>query len=145
MRLKLICVALLIYGVVPPALAGIYGDDLTRCLIERSSKSDHEALVQWLVVAILQHPTVAPLGKTTAADIDKANTAVGDLLMRLLTDACLDQTKKAIKYEPTAIQAAFAVLGQVAAADIFADAHVKTVMSGVKDHIDNKKLEALKE
>jgi hypothetical protein len=101
--------------------------------------------MQWFVVAVLQHPTVAPLGKTTPADIDKANAAVGGLLMRLLTDACLDQTKKAMKYEPTAIQSAFSALGQVAAVDIFSDAHVKGAMSGVKDHLDTTKLEALKD
>ncbi len=146
MRLKLILAALLLYGQTAPAVAGIYTDDLSRCLVESTSKADQATLVQWVVVAILQHPAVATLGKTTDLDIDKINAAAGDLFMRLLTDACVDKSKKAIKYEgPAAIQAAFAVLGQVAMQELFTDEHVKKVMAGLKEHVDDKKLEALKE
>ena len=53
-------------------------------------------------------------------------------MMRLLTDTCLDKSKKAIKYEgAAAIQASLAVLGQVAAADLFADPAVKKVTAGL--------------
>jgi hypothetical protein len=146
MRLKFVLAASLLYGQTAPAVAGIYTDDLSRCLVESTSKADQATLVQWVVVAILQHPAVATLGKTTDLDIDKANAAAGDLFMRLLTDACLEKSKKAIKYEgQAAIQAAFSVLGQVAMQDLFTDERVKKVMAGLKEHVDAKKLAALNE
>jgi hypothetical protein len=37
------------------------------------------------------------------------------------------------------------VLGQVAAADLFADSSVKKVMAGLGKYVDEKKLQALKD
>lgn len=146
MRSRQIVVAVLLATSSLPGWAGLYTDDLTRCLVEGTSKADKTTLVQWVVVAIAQHPAVNTLSKGTATDIDKANAAVGALFMRLLTDTCLDKSKKAIKYEgAAAIQAAFAILGQVATADLFTDPSVQKVMAGLATHVDEKKLKALQE
>ena len=146
MRLSKLIVALLLTASSSPGWAGVYTDDLTRCLVEGTTKADKTTLVQWVVVAISQHPAVSALSKSTDADIEKANAAVGELFMRLLTETCLDKSKKAIKYEGAqAIQAAFSVLGQVATADLFTDPSVQTVMAGLATHIDEKKLKALSE
>jgi hypothetical protein len=142
---SLVAVALL-GGCAEPALAGLYTDDLSRCLVENTSAADKITLVQWIVVAISQHPAVSSLNKATDADIDKTNAAVGALLMRLLTDTCVEKSKKAIQYEgAAAIQSSFMVLGQVAAADLFADSSVKKVMAGLGKYVDEKKLQALKD
>jgi hypothetical protein len=66
--------------------------------------------------------------------------------MRLLTDSCAEKSKKAIKYEgAAAIQTSLMVLGQVAAADLFADPNVKKGMAGLGKYMDEKKLQALKD
>jgi hypothetical protein len=146
MRVSKIVVAVILAASSFPSWAGLYTDDLSRCLVEGTTKADKTTLVQWVVVAIAQHPAVNTLSKGTAADIEKANAAVGELFMRLLTETCLDKSKKAIKYEGApAIQAAFAVLGQVATADLFTDPSVQKVMAGLATHVDEKKLKALKE
>lgn len=127
-----------------PARAGVYADDLSRCLVESSTPQDRNVLVQWVFVALSQHPAIASLSKATPADIEKSNIAAGELFTRLLTDTCGDKSRKAIKYEGVAaIQGAFGVFGQVATSDLFSNPQVQAVLSGLQKHVDNKKLESL--
>jgi len=126
-----------------PAWAGVYTDDLSRCLVEKSSAEDKGTLVQWMFVAMSQNPAVAGLAKVTADDIEKHNKAVGELFMRLITETCADAAKKAVQYEgAVAFQASFQVLGQVAARDLLSNPAVAKVMSGLEKYMDGKKLEA---
>jgi hypothetical protein len=127
------------------AQAGLYTDDMSRCLVEATSREDKATLVRWIFIALSQNPAISSLSKVTGADIDKANEAVGALFMKLLTDSCADKTKKAISYEgEAAIQTSFAVLGQVAAAELFSDPKARAVMAGLDKYADKKKLDALK-
>jgi hypothetical protein len=127
-----------------PASAGIYTDDLSRCLVEKTTKDDRISLVRWMFSAAAAHPAVAPIAKVSATQLDAANKAVGELFMKLMTETCREQTKKALKYEgPTTIPAAFQVFGQVAAADLFSSPEVTKAMSGLEKYADGKKLEAL--
>jgi hypothetical protein len=146
MRTWRIVLAVLVASHAMPSWAGLYTDDLSRCLVEGTSKADKTVLVQWVVLAISQHPAVTTLSKGTDADIDQANAAVGELLMRLLTDTCRDKSKLAIRYEGAgAIQTAFGTLGQVATADLFSDPSVQKVMAGLATHLDEAKLKTLVE
>lgn len=144
MRVLRTIVAIAMVAGMTPAFAGVYTDDLTRCLVEKSTPADKSTLVQWMFVAMSQHPSVAALTKVTPQDVEKFNSMAGELFMRLLTDVCADHSKKAIKYEGTgAIQSSFGVLGQVAAGDLFANPEVAKVMSGLEKYMDSTKLEAL--
>lgn len=146
MRMKPIVATILLSACSAPSVAGMYTDDLSRCLVEGTSKADKTVLVQWIVMAISQHPAVTTLNKGSAADIDQSNAATGALFMKLLTETCVEQTKKAVKYEgPAAIQGAFGVLGQSATMELFSDPEVQKVMNGLVAYVDEKKLEALKE
>ena len=127
-----------------PSFAGVFTDDLSRCLVEKTTAQDKTALVQWIFVAMAQHPSVASMTKITAAQVDQHNKAAGELFMRLLTETCVDSARKAIKNEgAAAIQGAFGVLGQSAAGDLFAHPDVIKIMGGLDKYLDEKKLEAL--
>ena len=127
-----------------PSFAGVFTDDLSRCLVEKTSAEDKTALVQWIFVAMAQHPSVASMTKITPAQVEQHNKQAGELFMRLLTETCVDTSKKAIKYEgAVAIQSAFQVLGQAAAGELFVHPDVTKVMSGLEEFLDSKKLEAL--
>ena len=144
MRWRILAVVAILGGGSMPALAGLYTDDLSRCLVEGTTSADRITLVRWISAAILQHPAVSALSKATPDDVENANVAVGALFMKLLTDTCKEKAAKAIKYEGVlAIQGAFFVLGQVATTDLFADASVQKVMAGLEKHVDSKKLESL--
>jgi hypothetical protein len=96
-----------------PAFAGVYTDDLSSCLVEKTTLEDKTALVQWIFVAMAQHPSVSTLTRITPDDVKHHNKQAGELFMRLLTETCLDSSRKAIKYEgAAAIHFSFQALEQ---------------------------------
>jgi hypothetical protein len=146
MRKSTVIALLVLSGVASNANAGLYTDDMSRCLVEASSKEDKATLMRWMFVALSQNPSISSLSSATAADVEKSNAAVGALFMRLLTVDCAEKTKKAIKYEGgAAIQASFEVLGRVASSELFTDPKVNAVMAGLDKYVDKKKLDALKD
>jgi len=63
--------------------------------------------------------------------------------MNLLTVSCKEQSQKAVKYEGRmAIQAAFQVLGQVAAGELMANPEVAAGLAGLNKYFDEEKLDA---
>jgi hypothetical protein len=136
--------ALSLLALASPGFAGTYTDGLSRCLVEKSSAEDKNVLVRWIFVAMAQHPSVASMTKITAAEVESNNKGAGELFMRLLTETCADEAKKAMKYEgAAALQQAFQVLGQVAGRDLMSAPEVATMMAGLSKHVDEKKIEAL--
>jgi hypothetical protein len=135
--------AILLFSAASPSFAGVFGDDLSRCLVDSTTKEDRATLVRWMFVAMAQHPMVASMSNVKAEEKDQANKEVAALFMRLMTDACGEKAKTAIKAEgPVTIEASFQVLGQVAARELFADPNVVAVMSGLEKHFDAEKLKA---
>lgn len=126
------------------ASAGVYTDDLSKCLVESTSPDDRTELVKWMFVAASAHPAIGSLANVTPEGIASANKAIGSLFMRLLTESCKDQTQKALRYEgPATIQMSFAVLGQVAGTELFSNPLVVNAMSGIEQHLDASKLQGL--
>ncbi len=131
--------ALLVFSV--PSTAGIYSDDLSRCLVESSSSTDKMVLVRWMYTAMSLHPAVKPLAQISAAQVDQANKEVADLFVTLLTETCNAETRKAIQYEgPVAMQSSFEVFGKVAAGELFSNPDVAAGMAGLDRHMDKEKL-----
>jgi hypothetical protein len=127
------------------ASAGVYTDELSKCLVESTTTEDRTALVHWLFAAASVHPAISSLSTVKPADMDAANQTIGALFMRLLTDSCKEQAQKALRFEgPATIQLSFTVLGQVAGAELFSNPLVAKEMSGIEKFIDPAKLESLK-
>ena len=129
---------------IAPAHAGIYADDLSRCLVENTTKEDRLTLVRWLFTAATAHPAVAEIAKASPEQLEQANKTTGDLFMKLLTESCLTQAKKAVEYEgPATFAVSFQVLGQVAGAELFGSPEVNSAVAGLDKYTDKAKLEAL--
>jgi hypothetical protein len=93
---------------------------------------------------VSQNAAASPLSTSTAADIDKANAAVGALYTRLLTVDCAGKVKKALKEEgEAALDAAFKVLGGVANTELLADPKVNASLAGFGKYLDQKKFGSL--
>jgi hypothetical protein len=125
--------------------AGIYTDDLSRCLIEKSTSNDKIKLVKWMFTAMSLHPAVNGLARVTKADRDAANKEMAELMMDLITVRCVEQSKKAVQYEgAVAIQTSFQLFGQIAGKELFSNPQVAEGMSGLQKYIDadrfNKRL-----
>lgn len=129
-----------------PGQAGVYSDDLAKCLVESTSSDDRVSLVRWMFAVASTHPSVQSVATVPAVKIEEANKAVGELFMRLLTKSCRPQAEKALRYEGAAtIEASFNVLGQVAARELFASPEVAEAMKGLEKHVDEEKLQSLLE
>jgi hypothetical protein len=125
------------------AHAGLYADDLSRCLVEKTTSEDRHALVKWIFAAAAAHPMVASVVKVSSEQMDASNKVVGALFMRLLTDSCVEQAKKAVQYEgPAVMQLSFQVLGQVASSELFSSPEVMTVIAGLQKYVDAEKLQS---
>lgn len=121
--------------------ADIYTDDLSRCLIESSSSEDKITLVKWMFSAMALHPAVKTIAPVNEAARNSANKEMADIMVDLLSVRCLEQSKKAIKYEgPIALQASFEVFGKVAAQELFSNPNVAQGLSDLNSHVDTDKL-----
>lgn len=126
------------------ANAGIYTDDLSRCIVESTTTEDRANLMKWMFVAMSQHPSVSAFSTVKTADVEAANKIIGELFTHLLTESCVQKARDAIRIEGAgAIQASFGVLGQVASVGLFSDPAVEKAMSGLEKYADKAKLEEL--
>jgi hypothetical protein len=142
-RLLLVLAVMLFVGVAPSP-AGPYTDELSKCLVASTTAADRVDLVKWMFAAASSHPAVRPMSTVTPAQLDAANRKMGALVMRLLTETCVQQTRDALKYEGAAtLQTSFQVLGQVAGRELFTSPEVKEALSGLDQYVDGEKVQAL--
>ncbi|MBY5991495.1 hypothetical protein [Ferrimonas balearica] len=126
-----------------PLQAGVYSQDLSRCLVEGSTTEDKFLLVKWMFSAAAQHPAVGDIADLSEAQADLINRDAANLFVTLITEVCKETAVKAVKFEgPKALEGAFEVLGQVAATELFASPEVAKSLAGLESHVDNAKLEA---
>ena len=104
----------------PAAPAGVFADDLGRCLVNATTKDDRANLIRWLFVAASHHPAVKPITSVTPAQQEESDKQMGTLFMKLLTESCKTEAQKALQAEgPATMQYAFEVLGKVAGQELF--------------------------
>ena len=126
------------------ASAGVYADDMSKCLVSSTNEADQTQLVGWLFAAISSHPSVKPMTNLTDAQRAAAVQSAGSLMQRLMLVDCRKQTADALKYEGTAsIGQAFGVLGQAAMRGLMSDPSVAAGMAGMGKAIDEKKFEEM--
>ncbi len=129
----------------PNAYAGPHSDELARCLIESTSERDRNGLIVWMFSAASQHPAVKDIVNVTPQQLDDANKNYAELTVRLLTEDCLSEAKKAVKYEgEAALENSFNLFGQAAGRELFSSPYVAGAMAGYVKHIDRSKLQKLK-
>ncbi|MBD1389198.1 hypothetical protein IC617_07155 [Neiella sp. HB171785] len=124
--------------------AGVYTDELAKCLVSSTTPQDRAALVRWMFIAASHHPAVKDITAVTPAQVDAGNQSTADLFVKLMTESCREQTSSAVKFEgPIAIQGGFQVLGQVAGQELFSSPAVATAMAGLQSFIDQEKIESV--
>lgn len=121
--------------------AGLYSDDLSRCLVTSATQQDKDVLVRWMFTSISLHPVVAGMSNLSDADLDASNRDAANMFVRLMSQDCLEEARTAVKYEgPVAIQQGFELFGQVAGQELFAHPNVASALSGLEQHMDSDKL-----
>lgn len=124
--------------------AGIYSDDLSRCMVESTSKNDKVELVRWMFMSASLHPAVSSITSVSEEQLDSANRTTAKLVSDLLTEKCNLEAKKALEYEGSmALQIGFQVLGRVAARELFSSPEVLASIAKLGSYVDTAKLEGL--
>ena len=124
--------------------AGVYSDDLGKCLVSSTSANDRALLVRWMFTAASTHPAIKDLAIVTPEQLAQSNMDLANLFMELLTEKCRDFARNAARFEgQLAIQQSFQLLGQVAGQELFTEPSVIEGMSGIHQHVDMSKLESM--
>ncbi len=98
-----------------PVSAGVYADDVTRCVVKATSDADRLALVRWVFAAMALHPDLKAMAVVTPEDRTQINQTMSRLVERLLTQDCRKETVDAIKYEGSDfLGTTFKSLGEIA-------------------------------
>ncbi len=140
--LKILFATALSFSLSQSAVAGTYGDTLTRCLVERTTPAEKTILVQWIFATIAVHPEVASMVSMDAGRRTQVNKRAANMFQTLLTKTCLDETRKATQYEGAAVlEQSFNQLGQIAARELFTHPKVAAGMTEFGSFIDKKEME----
>lgn len=145
MRLaKLVCAAAFVCLSGTVAEAGVYSDDLGKCLVKSSSPQDQSDLVVWVFSAMSLNPAVRAYTTLTDAQRDAMSRKAAALMTRLLTSDCRTEAVAALKYEGgAAIETSFSLLGEVAVRGLMNDPDVNKAMETLGGDMDKEKLQAL--
>ncbi len=141
-KAALLLVALASVGT--PAVAGVYTDDMSKCLVKSTNADDKATLMLWVFSALSSHPAVQKYAKMTEDDRLSFARKASELMQRLLTVDCRAETVAALKYEgPSSLEASFNVLGQVAMRGLMSDPSVAGELAELNTYLDKTKWNAL--
>jgi hypothetical protein len=121
--------------------AGVYSDDLGKCLVNASTAEDKQQLVQWVFFAISLNPTIKPYANISAEQRVATDKKMAAVFEKLLGESCVREATEAMKYEGNlAFSESFRLLGQVAGREIFASPEVAAGTENFTQYIDIEKL-----
>ena len=126
------------------ASAGVFTDDMSRCLIKAATPQDQLVLVKWMFAAFALNPDVAPLSTVTPEQRAQFNQEAADLMQRLVLVDCRQQTVAALKNEgPDSLLTSLTVLGSVSARGLMMNSPAAIGMLDLAKRIDGAKFRAL--
>lgn len=121
------------------AHAGVYTDDLTRCLVKATTPADQTDLIVWVFSAISVHPAIKSFSVLTEDQRVAYDKKMAALMTRLLTVDCKTETATAVKYEGAeAISTAFGAVGEAAFRGLSSDPKVAESMGSFAKYLDEK-------
>lgn len=128
------------------AQAGIYTDDLSRCIVKSSSPKDRQDFVVFVFAAMSAHPDVRQYSRISEGERKGFATRAGQLMERLLLVDCRKEAVAAIKYErEQSISSAFGTLGETAMVDLMGNPDVDKYMNLLAEGIDESRWDKLAE
>ena len=127
-----------------PTFAGPFADEMAKCLVTSTNNRDRNKLIKWIFKVYSDHPEVSYMVDLSDREKKVIDKEMADLFTRLLSEDCLDESKKAQKYEGDIVFFnAFQILGQTAAKGFMGNPDVKRSMNKFSELIDIKKLDYL--
>ena len=127
-----------------PIFAGPFGDEMAKCLVTSTSNRDRTKLVKWMFRVYGEHPEVSYMVDLSDREKKVIDKDIADVFTRLLSEDCVDETKKALDYEGDNVMfTAFQALGQVAAQGFNVNPIVERSINKFNEFIEYEKLDYL--
>lgn len=142
---KMVLVIVTTFTISINTYAGIYTNEVSKCLIDSTSARDKVILVKWIFSTMSIHPTIESMSSISKIQSEKINKNFANLLTRLFTEFCHTEIKKALKYDgETALKESFGFLGEVAVEELFLHPKIeKELSSGFVKYLDENKFKHL--
>ena len=126
------------------SIAGPFGDEMAKCLVESTNSKDNISLVRWIVRVYGEHPDSNDFINLSIKDKEKIDKEIAALFNRLLLEDCKKETKMALYYEGDQVLfTAFQILGQVAGRELNKEKNVAEAINKFLNYIDTEKFEYL--
>jgi hypothetical protein len=133
-----------LFAAAGTARAGVYTDDMTKCLVKAMSPQDQSTLIQWTFSAMALHPDVHPYANITDEQRKALDQKAANLFQRMMTVDCRKEVVDAVKYEGTgSFEDAFAAMGEAAMRGLMNEPQVSKGMEGFVEYFDKTRMEAL--
>jgi hypothetical protein len=119
-------------------------ESFNTCLSDSTSGKDRKDLAKWVFLAMAAHPELRnQLAPGTATAMEESSKRVAELIVRLLAQDCVQQTKAILKGSPTSqtFEAAFSRLGQLAMQELMTEQSVQAAMGQFEKYLDKKRLD----
>lgn len=119
-------------------------DAFQTCLADNTSGKDRKELAKWIFLAMAAHPEIRDqVGPFNAAASQESSRRIASLVVRLLAQDCVRETKAIIKGDQVArsFELAFSRLGELAMQELMADKSVQSAVAEFEKYLDKKRLE----
>ena len=127
-----------------PTFAGPFGDEMAKCLVTSTTKRDRTKLIKWIFRVYGDHPEVTYMIDLSDREKNVIDKDIAIIFTRLLSEDCIDETKKALDYEGENVMFnAFRILGQTAAQGFNNNPDVMKSINKFVELIDYEKLNYL--
>lgn len=139
---KILMIALS-FGVAISSPADANTQALAVCLTDSLNGKERKQLAKWVYFSMAAHPEMKPYSNIPVdvrSDMDKY---MATLVTRLLVDDCASQLKIAQKEDPTSLQKAFELVGQVAMQEIMTNPDVMSAISSYARYLDRERINSI--
>lgn len=124
--------------------AGVYSDDLGKCLVNTTTKNERQQLVKVIFAGIAKHPSTSYMADISTVQEDEFMRQFASIFTDLMTERCVEQARLAIRYEGLqAIENSFELLGKIAVQDLMTHPAINAYFEGMATYIDENALNAL--
>lgn len=128
-------------GVCATTQASTTVDALSQCLVQATTATDKNTVLQWTFAALAQHPDLNAMSNISAAQKEQLDQNLAQVLQRILVEQCSTQTKAVIQSDGfDAVGTSFQELGTITGNEILKTPQVKSQLNGVLKHVDMGKL-----
>ena len=135
---------LILCGLASPAQAGVFGDDLSRCLVNHLTDTDRNALMAWMFSAISADPKLQKYTTLDRAGRDRIADAAAGVSQRLMVSDCRKEAVAALKSEgEDTLMTSFEEVGRAATQQLFRSPEAQAELESLGKGFDKEKLKAL--